>query len=112
MYVKIAHRDGALFSWYFHLAAVPRWVQRDDLPVKLESMQGKLRDLEMRLKLLEAEGKRLWRRSASACSKKSISPVKLRIAVGDRDRTVFHLHLRKGLQPLLGQLNCGAKLAE
>jgi murein DD-endopeptidase MepM/ murein hydrolase activator NlpD len=27
IFVKIAHRDGTLFSWYFHLAAVPRWVQ-------------------------------------------------------------------------------------
>lgn len=24
IFVKIAHRNGALFSWYFHLAAVPR----------------------------------------------------------------------------------------
>jgi murein DD-endopeptidase MepM/ murein hydrolase activator NlpD len=28
IFVKIAHRDGTLFSWYFHLAAVPRWVHR------------------------------------------------------------------------------------
>lgn len=27
VFVKIAHRGGTLFSWYFHLAAVPRWVQ-------------------------------------------------------------------------------------
>jgi murein DD-endopeptidase MepM/ murein hydrolase activator NlpD len=27
VFVKIAHRNGTLFSWYFHLAAVPRWVQ-------------------------------------------------------------------------------------
>jgi murein DD-endopeptidase MepM/ murein hydrolase activator NlpD len=27
IFVKIAHRGGALYSWYFHLAAVPRWVQ-------------------------------------------------------------------------------------
>ena len=27
IFVKIAHRNGALYSWYFHLAAVPRWVQ-------------------------------------------------------------------------------------
>jgi hypothetical protein len=26
IFVKIAHRAGALYSWYFHLAAVPRWV--------------------------------------------------------------------------------------
>jgi hypothetical protein len=24
--VKIAHRGAALYSWYFHLAAVPRWI--------------------------------------------------------------------------------------
>jgi murein DD-endopeptidase MepM/ murein hydrolase activator NlpD len=27
IYVKIAHRGGTLYSWYFHLAAVPRWVK-------------------------------------------------------------------------------------
>ena len=27
IFVKIAHRGGTLYSWYFHLAAVPRWVQ-------------------------------------------------------------------------------------
>jgi murein DD-endopeptidase MepM/ murein hydrolase activator NlpD len=27
VFVEIAHRNGALHSWYFHLAAVPRWVQ-------------------------------------------------------------------------------------
>jgi len=27
IYVKVAHRGGTLYSWYFHLAAVPRWVQ-------------------------------------------------------------------------------------
>ncbi len=27
VFVKIAHREGALYSWYFHLAAVPRWIQ-------------------------------------------------------------------------------------
>jgi murein DD-endopeptidase MepM/ murein hydrolase activator NlpD len=26
IFVKIAHRSGALYSWYFHLAAVPRWI--------------------------------------------------------------------------------------
>jgi hypothetical protein len=35
--------------------AVPRWLPRDDLPARLETVQAKLRDLEMRLKLLEAE---------------------------------------------------------
>ncbi len=27
IFVKISHQGGTLFSWYFHLAAVPRWVQ-------------------------------------------------------------------------------------
>ncbi|MGE0551093.1 MAG: M23 family metallopeptidase [Kofleriaceae bacterium] len=27
VFVKIAHRDAALFSWYFHLAAVPRGIR-------------------------------------------------------------------------------------
>ena len=27
IFVKVAHRNGTLFSWYFHLAGVPRWVQ-------------------------------------------------------------------------------------
>ncbi len=27
IFVEIAHRDGTLHSWYFHLAAVPHWVQ-------------------------------------------------------------------------------------
>lgn len=26
IFVKIAHRGGAIYSWYFHLAAVPRWI--------------------------------------------------------------------------------------
>jgi murein DD-endopeptidase MepM/ murein hydrolase activator NlpD len=26
VYVRIAHRDGTVFTWYFHLAAVPRWI--------------------------------------------------------------------------------------
>jgi murein DD-endopeptidase MepM/ murein hydrolase activator NlpD len=26
IFVKVAHRGGSLFSWYFHLAAVPRWI--------------------------------------------------------------------------------------
>jgi hypothetical protein len=26
VFVKLAHRNGSLFSWYFHLAAVPRWI--------------------------------------------------------------------------------------
>jgi murein DD-endopeptidase MepM/ murein hydrolase activator NlpD len=27
IFVKIAHRGGTLYSWYFHLAAVPRWIR-------------------------------------------------------------------------------------
>ncbi len=27
VFVKLAHRGGTVFSWYFHLAAVPRWVK-------------------------------------------------------------------------------------
>ena len=27
IYVKLGHRGGTLYSWYFHLAAVPRWVK-------------------------------------------------------------------------------------
>jgi murein DD-endopeptidase MepM/ murein hydrolase activator NlpD len=26
VYVRIAHRENTVFSWYFHLAAVPRWI--------------------------------------------------------------------------------------
>jgi murein DD-endopeptidase MepM/ murein hydrolase activator NlpD len=26
IYVRVAHRDGTVFTWYFHLAAVPRWI--------------------------------------------------------------------------------------
>jgi murein DD-endopeptidase MepM/ murein hydrolase activator NlpD len=26
LFVKIAHRGGSLYSWYFHLAAIPRWI--------------------------------------------------------------------------------------
>jgi hypothetical protein len=27
VFVKLAHRGGSLYSWYFHLAAVPRWIK-------------------------------------------------------------------------------------
>lgn len=27
IFVRVAHRGGTLFSWYFHLAAVPRWIR-------------------------------------------------------------------------------------
>ena len=30
IFVRIAHRDGTLFSWYFHLAAVPRSIRPGD----------------------------------------------------------------------------------
>jgi len=30
VFVRIAHRDGTLFSWYFHLAAVPRSLRPGD----------------------------------------------------------------------------------
>jgi murein DD-endopeptidase MepM/ murein hydrolase activator NlpD len=43
VFVKIAHRDSALFSWYFHLAAVPRWVQ-PGTKVKVGSVIGLLGD--------------------------------------------------------------------
>jgi murein DD-endopeptidase MepM/ murein hydrolase activator NlpD len=43
VFVKIGHRDGALFSWYFHLAAVPRWVQ-PGTRVKVGSVIGLLGD--------------------------------------------------------------------
>jgi murein DD-endopeptidase MepM/ murein hydrolase activator NlpD len=43
VFVKITHRDGALFSWYFHLAAVPRWVQ-PGTKVKVGSVIGLLGD--------------------------------------------------------------------
>lgn len=26
LFVKIAHRGASLYSWYFHLAAIPRWI--------------------------------------------------------------------------------------
>ncbi len=27
LYVRLAHRDGTVFSQYFHLAAIPRWIE-------------------------------------------------------------------------------------
>jgi murein DD-endopeptidase MepM/ murein hydrolase activator NlpD len=27
IFVRIAHRNGTLFSWYFHLSVVPRWIR-------------------------------------------------------------------------------------
>lgn len=43
VFVKIAHREGTLFSWYFHLAAVPRWV-RPGVKVSAGQMIGLLGD--------------------------------------------------------------------
>ena len=27
LYVRLSHRDGTVFSQYFHLAAIPRWLE-------------------------------------------------------------------------------------
>jgi murein DD-endopeptidase MepM/ murein hydrolase activator NlpD len=27
IFVKVSHREGTLFTWYFHLAAVPKWIR-------------------------------------------------------------------------------------
>jgi murein DD-endopeptidase MepM/ murein hydrolase activator NlpD len=43
IFVKIAHHDGTLYSWYFHLAAVPRWVQ-PGVKVKAGQVVGLLGD--------------------------------------------------------------------
>jgi murein DD-endopeptidase MepM/ murein hydrolase activator NlpD len=42
-FVRISHRDGTLFSWYFHLAAVPRNI-RPGLKVSAGTMIGLLGD--------------------------------------------------------------------
>lgn len=46
-FVKVAHREGALFSWYFHLAAIPRWV-RPGAPVKVGQIIGLVGDTGLR----------------------------------------------------------------
>jgi hypothetical protein len=43
IFVKIAHKDNTLFSWYFHLAAVPRWV-RPGAKVKVGQIIGLVGD--------------------------------------------------------------------
>lgn len=43
VFVRISHRDGTLFSWYFHLAAVPRALHRGD-KVKAGQVIGVLGD--------------------------------------------------------------------
>jgi murein DD-endopeptidase MepM/ murein hydrolase activator NlpD len=42
-YVRLAHRNGTVFSQYFHLAAVPRWLQAGS-PVKAGEVIGLLGD--------------------------------------------------------------------
>jgi murein DD-endopeptidase MepM/ murein hydrolase activator NlpD len=43
IFVKLSHRDGTLYTWYFHLAAVPHWVQ-PGASVKLGQVIGLLGD--------------------------------------------------------------------
>jgi Peptidase family M23 len=43
IFVKLAHRDGSLFSWYFHLAAVPRWI-RPGVKIKVGQVIGVVGD--------------------------------------------------------------------
>lgn len=43
IFVKLSHRDGTLYTWYFHLAAVPHWVQ-PGARVKLGQVIGLLGD--------------------------------------------------------------------
>jgi murein DD-endopeptidase MepM/ murein hydrolase activator NlpD len=42
-FVRVAHRDGQLFSWYFHLAAIPRAIV-PGTPVKAGRVIGLLGD--------------------------------------------------------------------
>jgi murein DD-endopeptidase MepM/ murein hydrolase activator NlpD len=42
-YVRIAHRNGTVFTQYFHLAAVPRWIEAGT-PVKAGDVVGLLGD--------------------------------------------------------------------
>jgi murein DD-endopeptidase MepM/ murein hydrolase activator NlpD len=43
LYVRVAHREGTIFSQYFHLAAIPRWVQ-PGAPVKVGDLVGLVGD--------------------------------------------------------------------
>ena len=43
IYVKISHRNGTVFTWYFHLAAVPRWAE-EGAKVKAGDVIGLLGD--------------------------------------------------------------------
>jgi murein DD-endopeptidase MepM/ murein hydrolase activator NlpD len=47
LYVRVAHRNGTVFTQYFHLAAVPRWVQLGT-PVKAGDVIGLLGDTGVR----------------------------------------------------------------
>ena len=42
-FVRISHRNGTVFSQYFHVAAIPRWVERG-VPVKSGDVIGLLGD--------------------------------------------------------------------
>ena len=43
LYVRIAHRGGTIFTQYFHLAAIPRWIQ-PGVKVKMGEVIGLLGD--------------------------------------------------------------------
>jgi murein DD-endopeptidase MepM/ murein hydrolase activator NlpD len=43
LYVRLAHRSGTIFTQYFHLAAIPRWIQ-PGLKVKMGDVVGLLGD--------------------------------------------------------------------
>ena len=43
LYVRLAHRDGTIFTQYFHLAAIPRWIQ-PGVHVKVGDVVGLLGD--------------------------------------------------------------------
>jgi murein DD-endopeptidase MepM/ murein hydrolase activator NlpD len=43
VYVRLAHREGTVFTWYFHLAAVPRWINAGT-PVEAGDLIGLIGD--------------------------------------------------------------------
>jgi murein DD-endopeptidase MepM/ murein hydrolase activator NlpD len=43
LYVRLAHRDGTIFTQYFHLAAIPKWIQ-PGVKVKIGEVVGLLGD--------------------------------------------------------------------
>ena len=74
-YVRIAHRDGTVFTQYFHLAAIPRWVERG-VHVKAGEVIGLLGDTGVKestrapsLHRFGAAGQRLDRSSTSIPSR-------------------------------------------